>query len=191
MGNIIRFVREEDCRQILNIYSYYIENTAVSFETEVPNCEKFEERIKNISSLYPYLVYEKDNKIIGYAYASRYAEREAYRYSVTLSVYVLEKYHGKGIAKQLYDVLFNILLEQGFYNVYACITLPNEKSINFHKKFGFREVGVYNNVGYKLNKWHDVIYMEKMLKTHNDVPMDLKSIKELPEEVILNILKEY
>ncbi len=170
MRHIIRSATPDDCEAILQIYAHYVLNTAVSFETEVPSADAFRLRIKGIVENYPYLLYLIDGEVVGYAYASRHAERAAYRYDVDVSVYISEMYHGAGIASALYDRLFSILIKQGFYNAYAIITLPNDKSTHFHRKFGFTDVGVYHKTGYKLGKWHDVIVMEKTIQAHTDSP---------------------
>lgn len=163
---IIRSVSTDDTADILAIYAPYVTDTAITFETEIPSLEEFSKRIESIQKDYPYLVCEVDGKIIGYAYASRYRERAAYRYSVELSVYVAQDYHHQGIGKALYERLFAALENYNFYSAYAGITLPNETSIGFHDSFGFSEVGTYHNVGFKDGKWLDVIWLEKPLKDY-------------------------
>ncbi len=170
MEHIIKQATPDDCEAILRIYAHYVLNTAISFETELPSAEAFRLRVKGIAEHYPFLLYLVDGEVVGYAYASRHAERAAYRYDVDVSIYISEKHHGTGIAAALYDRLFNILVERGFYNAYVTITLPNEKSTHFHKKFGFTEVGVYHKTGYKLGKWHDVVVMEKTIQAHAENP---------------------
>lgn len=160
----IRPCELSDAKAILEIYTPYVENTAISFETKVPSLEKFSQRIKNIKSSYPYLVCEADGKIAGYAYASKFRKREAYRYSIEVSVYVDSKFVGNKIGTLLYESLFKELESYNYHTAYACITYPNDKSIGIHKKFGFSEIGIFHNAGYKLNKWHDVIWLEKQLK---------------------------
>lgn len=163
---IIRPVAAADAAAVLNIYKPYIETTAVTFETSIPAVEEFAERINTITEKYPWLVAENEGKIIGYAYASKHRDREAYQWCVESSVYVQEDYHKKGIAKQLYQRLFEILQTGGYVNVYAGITLPNTKSHSFHTKMGFEPIGVYKNIGYKLGKWHDVAWLVKTINEH-------------------------
>ncbi len=124
-------------------------------------------------------MYEIGGKIVGYAYASRHAERAAYCYDVNVSIYVSQEYHGTGVAYELYECLFDLLRKQGFYNAYAGITVPNEKSEAFHKKFGFTPIGTYRNTGFKFGNWHDVIWMEKALRPHDDNPRPIKPISEV------------
>lgn len=166
MNLAIRPVGEMDVADILAIYTPYITDTVISFETEVPSIEEFSERIDNIQKEFPYLVCEVDGKVVGYAYASKHRARSAYKYSVDVSVYVAANYHRKGIGKALYTSLFGLLDKYDYYSAYAGITLPNEKSIGLHKSFGFTEVGIYHNVGYKDGKWLDVIWLEKPLKEY-------------------------
>jgi phosphinothricin acetyltransferase len=191
MDGKIRFVTQDDASQILSIYAPFITNTAISFETEVPSAEDFRKRIEAIQTFYPYLVYETDGRIAGYAYASRHHERAAYRYCVNLSIYILPEYQRKGIGKTLYSCLFEILKEQGFYTAVAGITLPNEKSVGIHKAMGFEEVGVYRNVGYKFGKWRDVIYMQKPLREYDSFPAPIKSVNDLPKEFFNELFIRY
>lgn len=156
-----------DAETILNIYAPYITDTCISFETETPTIREFTERMENFIKRYPYLVCEIDDKIVGYAYASKHRERAAYRYSADVSVYVEREYYRQGIGKALYTKLFDLLKEQGIYTVFAGITLPNKKSISLHKTFGFSEVGTYHNVGYKFGKWLDVMWLEKQLREYD------------------------
>jgi L-amino acid N-acyltransferase YncA len=113
--------------------------------------------------------------VIGYAYVSKHRDREAYQWCVESSVYVLEDYHQKGIAKELYSHLFEILRNRGYINVYAGITLPNPKSYSFHTRMGFEPVGVYKNIGYKLGQWHDVAWLVKTINEHTDDPAPPKN----------------
>ncbi len=166
MNLTIRPVRKTDVADILAIYSPYITDTVISFETDVPSIEEFSKRIENIQKQFPYIVCEADDKVVGYAYASKHRERSAYKYSVDVSVYVAADFHHKGIGKALYTSLFGLLEKYNYFSAYAGITLPNEKSIGLHKSFGFTEVGIYHNVGYKCGKWLDVIWLEKQLKEY-------------------------
>lgn len=170
MNMIIRPVHKEDAADILAIYAPYVTGTTATFETSVPTEEEFSKRIEKIQNDYPYLVCEVDGKVVGYAYASRHRERAAYRFSVEVSVYVALAHHHKGIGKALYERLFAALDDYDYYSAYAGIALPNEKSIGLHKSFGFTEVGIYHNIGYKDGKWLDVIWLEKPLKDYRVPP---------------------
>ena len=166
-GILIRPAAQADAAGILQIYSTYIKNTVITFETEVPAIEEFTARIETIKNKYPYLVCETDGKIIGYAYASKHGERSAYKYSVDVSIYVDSDHQQKGIGTALYSNLFDTLKSYNVYTAYASITLPNEKSIRLHKAFGFHEIGICHNVGYKNGRWLDLIWLEKPLKQYD------------------------
>ncbi|MEZ4799816.1 MAG: N-acetyltransferase family protein [Flavobacteriales bacterium] len=159
----IRHTSISDAEQMLGIYAPYVLENSVSFEIELPTLHDFQERIKNYTSKFPWLVAEENDRILGYAYASTYREREAYKFNVEVSVYLAPDAQKKGIAKQLYEKLFGLLNEQKIHQAFAVITLPNEKSIHFHKKMGFESFATYEEVGYKFNQWHDVHWMKKYL----------------------------
>ncbi len=169
MGNI-RFVKISDTEQVLNIYKPYIERTSTSFEYKIPSKDEFSQRINKVISFYPWLVYEEDNEILGYAYASKHREREAYQWSADVSVYLKEEAKRKGIASQLYTQLFSLLKKQGICNLYAGISLPNEASTGLHEKMGFNKIAEFHNVGYKLGKWWNVGYWELRLNDVTDNP---------------------
>ncbi len=175
----IRFATTEDSADLLNIYAHYVENTVVTFEIVIPTIQEFSNRVETISEFYPYLVYVIDGKTVGYAYASRHKERQAYRFDVEVSVYLDEGYLGFGIGSKLYACIFEILTRQGIYNVYSGITQPNERSEMLHKKFGFTPIGVYHKAGYKHDKWRDVIWYEKTLIEHGDNPSEVINVHEL------------
>jgi len=187
MNHIIRLVKTSDSEEILKIYAPFINNTTISFETKVPTIGEFSSRIEATCKLYPYLVYQVDDKIIGYAYATKHRERDAYRYDVDVSIYVLPEYHGSGVAKKLYDCLFKILKMLGYVNVYAACTVPNNKSLKFHAKFGFLLIGTHHKTGYKFGQWHDVTWLEKSINEHIDKTDKVKSIEELALESLENI----
>lgn len=174
---LIRPVQIQDTKAILDIYAPYILNSAFTFETTVPSEQEFAERINTYTQKYPWLIAEDDGKIIGYAYAGKHRDREAYQWCVESSVYVLDEYHGKGIAHHLYNRLFELLKQFGYINVYAAITLPNSKSISFHTKMGFEHFTTFKNIGYKLGKWHDVAWMVKVINEHADDPGAPKKVQ--------------
>jgi phosphinothricin acetyltransferase len=160
---MIRNVEVEDAAQIAEIYNYYIKNTLVSFEESPVPSEEMASRIEEISSSLPWLVYEEQNRIAGYAYASKWKGRCAYRYSVESTVYLNPTLRGKGVGSVLYQALLDILKSQGYHTVLGGISLPNEASIKLHEKFGFRKVAHFSEVGFKFNKWVDVGYWELKL----------------------------
>ena len=177
---VIRLAVPEDVEAILNIYAGYIRNTVITFEVEVPTVEEFQKRMEQIQEQFPWLVCEIDGVIAGYAYASKHAQRAAYRWSADLSVYIDEKYHRRHIAAALYAALYAMLKAQGYYTVYAGVSTPNPKSEAFHLAQGFTVVGVYPNVGYKLGKWCTLTWYGLPLQEYGDVPEEPK----LPEEAL-------
>lgn len=177
----IRLVRESDCQALLEIYGPFVTHTTVSFEYELPTEEEFRGRIRSYSEKYPWLVCELDGKVVGYAYASKHRDRTAYQWSVEVSVYVHPEYHKKHIAKALYTALFEILELQGFISAYAGVAIPNEKSRGFHVSFGFKPIGIYHKVGYKLGKWLDTEWFERDIATPYAEPQMPKPIAEICE----------
>jgi phosphinothricin acetyltransferase len=185
---MIRFATVTDAQVLLNIYAQYMD-TAVTFEYELPSLAEFEGRIRTFLDNYPYLVYEQDGQIWGYAYAHRHMERAAYQWNAELSIYLDSSVHSRGIGRQLYTTLMDLLRLQNVKNVYGCITLPNEKSIGLHTALGFTTVGIYHNAGYKCGRWHDVIWVEKAIGSFETGPATLKSIQDVPEIDIQRVLR--
>lgn len=169
----IRTASEADAEQLLKIYRPYVENTAITFEYEVPSVEEFAGRIQNTLKRYPYLVAETGEGVVGYAYVSAFKERAAYDWSVETSIYVSTDKKQLGIGRQLYEALEKILNKQGILNVNACIAYPKEEdehltldSVHFHEKLGYQMVGRFHDSGYKFNRWYDMVWMEKMIGEH-------------------------
>jgi L-amino acid N-acyltransferase YncA len=175
----IRFAEELDAAAIQAIYAPYCESSAVSFETKAPSVEEIVQRIHKISGQFPWIVGERDRRVIGYAYGSRHSERAAYQWSVDATVYVSPSAQRTGLGRALYTSLFRILALQGYYKAYAGITLPNSASVGLHEAMGFKPVGVYRGVGYKLGRWHDVGWWEFSLRPESDEPPAPRSIQEI------------
>lgn len=161
---MIRYVKEEDFEEIRNIYNYYVENTTISFEETCVTCEEMASRIKTISSEFPFVVYEINHQIVGYAYITKWKSRHAYRYTLETTVYTRNDYSGKGIGSGLYNFLFKEL--PMCHSIMSVIALPNEKSIALHEKFGFERVADFKEVGYKFNRWIDVAYFQKKMENN-------------------------
>ena len=179
-----RFVTAEDASKILEIYKYYIENTTITFEYDVPTFVEFKERIKNTLLEYPYIVCEYRNEILGYAYAHKVWMRAAYQWDAELSVYIDKDYTGNGLGKKLYKILIEILKLQNVVNVYGCVTYPNEKSDKLHESFGFKKVGIFENSGYKFGKWIGVTWFHKAILDYEKKPRKLKKISQIDKEKI-------
>lgn len=166
MLKMIRSVRVEDAARIVEIYDYYVNNTSVSFEITTPSINQMQDRIAEYTKKYPWLVYELEGKVIGYAYATKFREREAYRYTVVLSVYFSKDYCGRGYGKEIMLALIEKLRNMGFYTAIAGVTYPNVKSEGLFRSLGFEYVGMYKNVGYKNNEWLSVMQFSLPLRTY-------------------------
>lgn len=174
----IRFVETTDAKDLLKIYKPYVEQTVISFECVVPSIDEMKLRINTISKKFPYLVCIKDCNVVGYAYANTYRSRSAFDTSVELSVYVDQAYHGQKIGKILYETLLKLLTFQGFKMAYGCIALPNDISEKLHESFGFNEVGIFHQSGYKFNQYVSVKFYEKEL---HDGHCKIKSVEEVKD----------
>lgn len=150
----------EDAERICGIYNYYILNTPISFEEEPVSVDEMRQRIETVTKEYPWLIHEDNGEIIGYAYASRWKTRSAYRFSVESTVYVKHGITGKGIGSGLYAQLLNELKSRSVHAVVGGIALPNEKSQALHEKFGFKKVAHFSKIGYKFDQWIDIGYWE-------------------------------
>ena len=191
MNLLIRIAKEDDAEELLKIYSYYVKNTAITFEQKVPSLEEFSNRIKETLINYPYLVAIVDGKIIGYIYASRFRTRESYICSAATSIYIEKSYQRNGIGKKLYSELCNILLKQNITNVYAGAADPIEEdeylthnSEYFHKSMGFEIVAKYNKCAIKFGKWYNLIEMEKIIGEHSNQQKDFIPFKSLEKNFL-------
>lgn len=186
----ISIINEDDIAGVLDIYTPYIVNTAVTFEYEVPEIETFKKRIKNYTSQYPWLVMKDGNNIAGYAYASPYRERSAYQWVAECSIYINNQYKKKGVGTQLYTALLELLKAQGIHRLYALITIPNDASVLFHEKIGFKYFATFKNVGYKNSKWHDVGWWEITLHS-TTTPSALIPFSQFSKKEVSLILEKY
>jgi phosphinothricin acetyltransferase len=166
----IRIAAPGDAEQILRIYRPFVTESAVSFELEVPSSTEMADRIQHTLIRTPWLVCHNQGLVAGYAYATAHRERKAYQWSVEVSAYVEPDTRRAGIARALYSRLFEILSLQGYFNAFAGITLPNAASQRFHEALGFSMIGVYHNIGFKLGRWHDVVWYERALQPHSPDP---------------------
>jgi L-amino acid N-acyltransferase YncA len=145
-----------DAPYMLSIYAPFILDTAVSFETEVPDEASFSARISKGILQFPWLVCETGEQLAGYAYASLHRERPAYQWTCEVSVYLSADFRKRGVGTALYTAILAILRFQGYRNVYAGITLPNEASVRLHEHCGFARFATYEKIGNKFGAWHDV-----------------------------------
>ena len=163
----------EDAEELLRIYAPYVKETAISFEYKVPSVEEFADRIRHISSHYPYIKAVEDGKILGYAYAGSFKDRKAYDWSVETTIYVQQASKRQGVGRRLYEALETSLKSMGILNMNACIASPakedahlTDDSYHFHRRMGFTLVGRFHKSGYKFGTWYDMIWMEKMIGDH-------------------------
>ena len=163
LTDMIRPVLVSDAQAIADIYSYFVMHTTVSFETEAPDAEEMEHRIRSISASCPYLVAEEDGKVVGYCYVHPWKERAAYSHTYETTIYLSPTVCHKGIGTQLMQRLIEECRTRGFHSLIACITAENRASILMHKKLGFHQVSDFKEVGRKFGRWLDVVDMEFIL----------------------------
>ena len=170
---IIRTASAADAPALLKIYRPYVENTAITFEYDVPSTEEFTSRIQHTLRKYPYLVAEEKGTLLGYAYAGPFHERPAYDWAVETSIYVDQSLKHRGIGRMLHDALETALRKQGILNMNACIAYPpkedehlDKNSVEFHTHMGYRLVGEFHKCGYKFNHWYNMVWMEKLIGEH-------------------------
>jgi L-amino acid N-acyltransferase YncA len=176
----LRLAEPADAAQIAAIYAPFCLETAVSFETTAPDESTVRERIRTLTQRYPWLVaVSGSGDVLGYAYAGKHRERAAYRWSVDFTAYLAPDAKRRGIGTELYRALAKVCQALGYYRAFAAITLPNEASVRLHEKIGFRPIGVYRRVGFKLGRWHDVGWWSLDLLPEEDAPREPRSIEEI------------
>ena len=158
---MIRFAVEADLPQILEVYAPYVLNTAYSFEYTVPTLDVFTQRFRDITAQLPWLVWEENGQVLGYAYASRPWSRPGYSWDAEISIYLAPQIHGKGIGRKLCTALEKILWLQGYRCIYSVITSSNKGSIAFHERLGYRFVAEFPGCGYKLGQRLGTVWLEK------------------------------
>ena len=171
---MIRDARPEDAPAIAAIYAWYVQETAISFELLPPSAETMQQRIESITQRYPWILYEDEGRILGYAYAGEYKSREAYRYTAELAVYLDRAVRGKGLGTLLTTALLDRLRGMNYFTALACITCGNDRSIGMVEKLGFERVGITKNVGRKFGQWLSIVDYTLPLKPYADT---------LPEEI--------
>ena len=186
----IEKVTVEDAEELLEIYAPYVENTAITFEYDVPSKDEFEERIKNISAKYPYIKAVHEGKIVGYAYAASFKDRRAYDWSVETTIYVKNNCKRMGIGKVLYEVLEQELKDMGILNMNACIACTptedphlNNNSVEFHTHMGYRLVGEFYQCGYKFRTWYNMVWMEKQIGEHLTDQPEIRKFRDIESDI--------
>jgi L-amino acid N-acyltransferase YncA len=162
--------RQRDAAACAAIYAPHVEHSAVSFEERAPDAVELAARIERYGASHAWLVAEREGRVVGYAYATAFNERPAYRWSTSVSVYVAEGESGRGVGRALYGALFERLRGRGFRMACAGITLPNEASCGLHESLGFELVGVNREIGWKDGAWHDVGWYQLELAPAGEGP---------------------
>ena len=161
---MIRTATKDDSVKIAEIYNYYITNTFITFEKEEIAANEIYTRISDvIGSSLPWLVLENNGEVIGYAYATKWRARPAYKHSVETTIYLSQDHGRKGYGKLLYSKLISELASSGFHTAIGGIALPNDASVRLHESLGFKKVAHFQEVGYKFDKWIDVGFWQIML----------------------------
>lgn len=186
----IRMATAADAAELLAIYGQYI-NTSITFEYTLPTQAEFAARITGILREYPYLVWEEDGRILGYAYAHRHMERAAYQWNAELSVYLDRSARRRGMGRRLYETLLELLTMQGVLTAHALVTSPNPASQSLHEAMGFSLMAVHRLAGFKAGEWHDVLWYEKELAPHGPKPAVPVPLSALPQPQVAAVLEAY
>ena len=178
---IIRTVTEKDAYELLEIYRPYVEDTAITFEYDVPTVEEFSDRIRRISANYPYIAAVEKGEIVGYAYAGVFKDRAAYDWSVEVTIYVKKGLHRKGIGAKLY----------------ACVAYPEKEdeyltfdSVKFHEKMGYTIIGTFHRCAFKFNRCYHMVWLEKILTQTDITPQPVIPFPQLDKALINKIVLE-
>jgi L-amino acid N-acyltransferase YncA len=185
---MIRIARAEDADAIHAIYAPTIIGTAITFETEPPGTQAMCQRILTRLQHYPWLVWEESDKVLAYAYATRFRERAAYDWIAETSIYVHADARRRGIARHLYGVLLDTMRLQGINQAVGVITMPGEVSVALHESLGFTPAGVWRKAGYKLEQWWDVGVWQKELQPATNPPEAVQAFSSLTDSEALRQL---
>ncbi len=186
----IRFAAEKDISQILEIYRPYVETTTVSFEYTCPTMEEFTERFCKYTRQFPWLVWEENGEILGYAYACAPFTRMAYSWVAEASVYLRQDAHRKGIGSKLYTALEAILTRQGYLTLYTLVTSENETSLAFHQAVGYEIRAVFPRQGFKMGKALGVTWLEKTLQRVDyprQLPLSIGDLVKIDSNLLHNL----
>ncbi|MFC4728824.1 GNAT family N-acetyltransferase [Coralloluteibacterium thermophilus] len=175
----IRVAQAGDAEAVQAIYAPCVLDSALTFETEVPDVAAMRARMLGRLATHPWLVLEEDGRVLGYAYASRFRERAAYDWIAETSVYTHPDARRRGVARRLYAALFDALALQGITEAVGVITLPGPGSVALHESMGFAAAGVWRACGYKLGRWHDVGVWQKTLRAQSDPPSPVRPFAAL------------
>lgn len=179
-----------DAADLLAIYGQYID-TSITFEYTLPTEAEFTARITGILREYPYLVWQEEGKILGYAYAHRHMERAAYQWNAELSVYLDRTARGRGLGRRLYGAVMELLAMQGVLTAHALVTSPNPASQALHESMGFHLTAVHRLAGFKAGQWHDVLWYEKVLSPREPDPVPPRPLPALPQPQVGAVLEAF
>lgn len=189
-GMIIREATAKDTAALREIYAYYVENTAATFEYQPPSIEEFTDRIKNAQKRYPYLLIEREKEVVGFAFAHAFRERPAYDYAAEVTIYLGRDQRHRGVGRILYSALEEELRRMGVLSLYACVALPSGEdehlsmdSPRFHETMGYHRCGEFRNCGYKFGKWYTMVWMEKIIGSFPERPEPLTAYPALSKSM--------
>jgi len=157
---MIRACAAGDAAAIAEIYNHFVRETVVTFEETPVTVDEMARRISDVSARFPWLVWDDDGAVAGYAYAAAWKARAAYRFAVETTIYLSASHQGRGIGSKLYGALLAELKTRGFHSVVGGVALPNPASVALHEKLGFKKVAHFAEVGRKLDRWVDVAYWQ-------------------------------
>ncbi|RMH19905.1 MAG: N-acetyltransferase family protein [Gemmatimonadetes bacterium] len=163
-GIEIRAAVPGDGAAVARIYNHYVRETVVTFEEQpVPGLVMAERIRETLAAPLPWLVAEREGQVLGFAHASAWKGRCAYRFSAEVTVYIDPAHVGSGLGRRLYGPLLDELAALGVHTALAGIALPNDASVALHEHFGFEQVAHFREVGFKLGRWVDVGYWQRIL----------------------------
>jgi phosphinothricin acetyltransferase len=184
---VLRVAEPSDAPALAAIYAPYVRDTAVSFEYEAPDAAEFARRMGATLERFPYLVAcepDGDRAVLGYTYVGPFKERAAYDWAVETSIYVDGRARGRGAGRLLHDGLELACGAMGVLSLEACIAYPDQGgSVGFHDHLGYRMVGRFEQCGYKLGRWWDMVWMEKHLAPHTEAPHAVLPFPQVREAV--------
>ncbi|MBR6027726.1 MAG: N-acetyltransferase [Clostridia bacterium] len=182
----VRDAELADTPRLLDIYRWYVERTAVTFEWKTPTPEAFRQRMEETMRRWPYLVIESDGQTLGYAYAGNFHSRASYGWCSETTIYLAPEVRRQGLGRMLYTALEERLKDMGLLNLYACIGWPEQEdeyltrdSATFHERMGYREIGRFRHCGYKFGRWYSMIWMEKIIGAHTAAPSPVRTAASL------------
>jgi phosphinothricin acetyltransferase len=172
-GLEVRRARQGDAERCREIYSAYVRETVISLEEDPPSLAEMQDRVARSLETHDWLVLERPDGVVGFAYGSQYRSRAAYRWACEVSVYVEPGHQRIGVGRTLYEELFSRLVDRGYLTALAGMTLPNAASEGLHRALGFEPVGTWRRIGWKFGAWHDVLWMQRHLASPTGPPEEL------------------